>query len=55
MPDLELTVGRRRVRVTHPERVLFPGDGVTKGDLAEYYAAIGDAIVPHLRERPFTL
>jgi bifunctional non-homologous end joining protein LigD len=55
VPDLELQVGRRRVRVTHPERVLFPGDGVTKGDLAEYYAAIGDAIVPHLRDRPFTL
>ena len=55
MADLELPVGRRRVRVTHPDRVLFPGDGVTKGDLAEYYAAIGDAIVPHLRERPFTL
>src|SRR6476646_224855 len=55
LPDLELTVGRRSVRVTHPDRVLFPGDGVTKGDLAEYYAAIGDAIVPHLRERPFTL
>jgi len=53
--DLELQIGRRRVRVTHPERVLFPGDGVTKGDLAEYYAAIGDAIVPHLRDRPFTL
>ena len=55
MADLNLKVGRRRVRVTHPDRVLFPGDGVTKGDLAEYYAAIGDAIVPHLRERPFTL
>jgi len=55
LSDLELTVGRRRVRVTHPERVLFPGEGVTKGDLAEYYAAIGDAIVPHLRDRPFTL
>jgi bifunctional non-homologous end joining protein LigD len=53
--DLELQVGRRGVRVTHPERVLFPGDDVTKGDLAEYYAAIGDAIVPHLRDRPFTL
>jgi bifunctional non-homologous end joining protein LigD len=53
--DVELRVGRRRVRVTHPERVLFPGDGVTKGDLAVYYAAIGDAIVPHLRDRPFTL
>ena len=55
MADLSLKVGRRRVRVTHPDRVLFPGDGVTKGDLAEYYAAIGDAIVPHLHERPFTL
>jgi bifunctional non-homologous end joining protein LigD len=53
--DLELKVGRRVLRVTHPERVLFPGDGVTKGDLAEYYAAIGNAIVPHLRDRPFTL
>ena len=55
MADLELQIGRRRVRVTHPDRVLFPGDAVTKGDLAEYYAAIGDAIVPHLRDRPFTL
>jgi bifunctional non-homologous end joining protein LigD len=53
--DEEISIGRRRVRVTHPDRVLFPGDGVTKGDLAEYYAAIGDALVPHLRERPFTL
>jgi bifunctional non-homologous end joining protein LigD len=51
----ELQVGKRRVRVTHPDRVLFPKDGVTKGDLAEYYAEIGDAIVPHLRNRPFTL
>jgi bifunctional non-homologous end joining protein LigD len=51
----EIQIGRRRVRLTHPERVLFPGDGVTKGDLAEYYAEIGDAIVPHLRDRPFTL
>jgi bifunctional non-homologous end joining protein LigD len=51
----EIQVGRRRVRLTHPERVLFPGDGVTKGDLASYYLEIRDAIVPHLRDRPFTL
>src|SRR5215831_16659610 len=51
----EIQIGRRRVRLTHPERVLFPGDGVTKGDLAEYYAEIAGAIVPHLRDRPFTL
>jgi len=51
----EIKIGRRHVRLTHPDRVLFPGDGVTKGDLAEYYVEIGDAIVPHLRNRPFTL
>jgi bifunctional non-homologous end joining protein LigD len=51
----EIRVGRRTVRLTHPERVLFPGDGVRKGDLARYYIELGDAIVPHLRERPFTL
>ena len=50
-----MQIGRRTVRVTHPERVLFPEDGVTKGDLARYYVEIGDAIVPHLRDRPFTL
>ena len=55
MPDLELEVGRRRVRLTSPDKLLFPGDGVTKRDLADYYAEIGDTIVPHLRNRPFTL
>jgi len=55
VPDLELEVGRRRVRLTSPDKLLFPGDGVTKRDLADYYAEIGDAIVPHLRNRPFTL
>ena len=51
----EFRVGRRQVRLTSAERVLFPGDGVTKGDLAEYYVEIGPLIVPHLRDRPFTL
>jgi len=50
-----IRIGRREVRLTSPGRVLFPGDGVTKGDLAQYYVEIGDAIVPHLRDRPFTL
>ena len=53
--DDETKIGRHRVRLTHPERVLFPEDGVTKGDLAKYYVETGDAIVPYLRDRPFTL
>ena len=43
------------VRLTSPDRVLFPDEGITKGDLFEYYAAVAPALVPHLRNRPFTL
>jgi bifunctional non-homologous end joining protein LigD len=47
--------GRRRVQLTHPEKVLFPADGITKADLAAYYAAVGPAMVPHVRDRPLNL
>jgi bifunctional non-homologous end joining protein LigD len=43
------------VKLTSPDRVLYPEDGITKGDLFEYYRAIGPTIVPHLRDRPFTM
>ncbi len=49
---VELTVGERTVRVTHPERVYFPATGATKLDLVEYYLSVGDGIVNALRERP---
>jgi bifunctional non-homologous end joining protein LigD len=41
--------------ITHPDKVLFPDDGITKGDLAEYYEAVADVMVPHIRNRPVTL
>ena len=34
---------------------MFPDDGITKGDLFEYYGQVADTIVPHLKDRPFTL
>jgi bifunctional non-homologous end joining protein LigD len=43
------------VRLTSGDRVLFPDDGITKGDLFDYYSRVADAILPHLRDRPFTL
>lgn len=49
---VELTVGDRVVRITHPERVYFPATGATKLDLAQYYLSVGDGIVRALRERP---
>ena len=41
--------------ITHPEKVLFPDDGITKGDLAAYYEAMSRVILPHLRGRPVTM
>lgn len=43
------------VAITHPEKVLFPDDGITKGDLAAYYEAIAPVMLPHLRGRPVTM
>jgi bifunctional non-homologous end joining protein LigD len=52
---VKVEVGRHPVRLTSPDRVLFPDDGITKGDLFEYYQAVAPAIVPHLAGRPFTM
>ena len=46
---------RERAVITHPEKVLFPDDGITKGDLAAYYEAMAPVILPHLRGRPVTM
>jgi bifunctional non-homologous end joining protein LigD len=43
------------VRLTSADRVLVPEDGITKGDLFAYYEQVAPALVPHLRDRPFTL
>ncbi len=43
------------VRVTHPERVLYEEQGITKRDLAEYYVAVRERVVPQLRGRPLTM
>jgi bifunctional non-homologous end joining protein LigD len=45
----------RQVTLTSAGRVLFPGEGITKGDLFEYYGQIAPVLVPHLRNRPFTM
>jgi len=45
----------REVKLSSADRVLFPDDGITKGDLFEYYRDVAPALVPHLRNRPFTM
>ena len=41
--------------ITHPDKLLFPGDGITKGELAAYYETIAPVMLPHLRGRPLTM
>jgi bifunctional non-homologous end joining protein LigD len=43
------------VPISHPEKVLFPDDGITKGELAGYYEAVAPAMLPHIRGRPITM
>src|SRR5262245_35977118 len=41
--------------ITHPDKVLFPDDGITKGELAGYYEAIAPVMLPHIAGRPVTM
>jgi bifunctional non-homologous end joining protein LigD len=41
--------------ISHPEKVLFPEDGITKDELARYYEAVASVMVPHVRGRPVTM
>ena len=47
--------GGRVVRLSSPDRVLFPEDGITKADLWRYYRAVAPVLIPHLKDRPFTM
>jgi len=43
------------VKLTHPERILYPRDGITKQDVADYYAAVSEPMIRALRDRPLAL
>lgn len=48
-------VGTRTLSLSNLDKVLWPRDGYTKGELIDYYRSVSEAILPHLRERPLTL
>lgn len=53
MPRLDF--GPYSFETSNTDKVLFPGDGITKGDLIAYYRAIAPVMLPHLEGRPLTL
>jgi bifunctional non-homologous end joining protein LigD len=55
MKKNQIKVGPQRVEITHPEKVLFPDDGITKGELIEYYHRIAGVMIPHIRDRPIIM
>lgn len=48
-------IGDQTVPLTHTDKVLFPDDGVSKGDLVAYYRSVAEVLLPHLADRPLTL
>ncbi|MFD7918071.1 non-homologous end-joining DNA ligase [Streptomyces sp. NPDC059740] len=53
--ETTLRVGRRTLDLPRPDKVLFPGDGITKEDLARHYQAVASRALPHLRGRPLMM
>ena len=51
----ELDVAGRRVTITHPQRLLWPEEGITKARLVQYYLAVAPLMLPHLAGRPLVL
>lgn len=47
--------GGRRLKITHPDRVIDSSSGLTKVDLVRYYESVAEWILPHLRGRPCSL
>lgn len=41
-----------QITISNPDKLLFPADGITKGDLVEYYRRIAERMIPHVRDRP---
>jgi bifunctional non-homologous end joining protein LigD len=44
-----------QLKLTHPDRLIFPGTKITKEDLADYYQSVADRMLPHIIDRPLTL
>ena len=53
--EASVVIDGRALKLTNQEKVLFPADGYTKGDLVAYYRAVAPVILPYLRDNPLTM
>jgi bifunctional non-homologous end joining protein LigD len=47
--------GSRELRLSNLDKLFWPEEGITKGDLVDYYRQVAPVLVPHLHGRPFTM
>lgn len=55
MPDNEITVDDRTISLSNLDKIFFPDDGVSKGDLIDYYRRIAGVMLPHMAGRPISM
>ncbi len=55
MADEAAEIVKAGIRISHPDKVLFPGQGLTKSDLIDYYEAVAALMLPHIENRPLSL
>jgi LigD, primase-polymerase domain len=51
----EIRRGKRIVRLSNLDKLFWPEQGITKGDLLRYYSDVAPTLLPHIRDRPFTM
>lgn len=52
---MEIKADHRKISISNAEKVLFPGEGISKGDLVQYYLQIAEIMLPHVSERPISM
>ncbi|MES2543385.1 MAG: DNA ligase D [Bacteroidota bacterium] len=53
--DYDLKIGKINLHLTNQNKIYFPDDGITKGDVVDYYNAVSEFILPYLKDRPQSL
>ncbi|MBO9692273.1 DNA ligase D [Chryseobacterium sp.] len=53
--EKEITLDKHTVKLTNQDKIYFPKDGITKGDVINYYQSVATYILPYLKNRPLSL
>lgn len=53
--EKEIILNKHKVKLTNQDKIYFPKDSITKGDVVDYYQSVADYILPHLKNRPLSL